>query len=53
MLRIRDVFPDPHFIPSRISDLGPQIQEQQKKKGERNLLDYIFLSHKFTKSKII
>jgi hypothetical protein len=37
----------PDFYPSRIPDLGSRIQKQQQKRGEKNLLSYLFCSHKF------
>jgi hypothetical protein len=48
VLRIRDVYPD--FYSSRIPDLGSRIQKQQQKRGvEKNVLSYLFCSHKFYK----
>jgi hypothetical protein len=40
--------PDPDYYPSRIPDLGSRIQKQQQKRGvKKNLLSYLFCSHKF------
>jgi hypothetical protein len=50
VLRIRDVYPDPDFYPSRIPDLGSRIQKQQQKRGVKKISCHNFLcSHKFHK----
>jgi hypothetical protein len=48
VLRIRDVYPGSRilfFYPSRI----PDPETSTKERGEKNLLSYLFLSHKFPK----
>jgi hypothetical protein len=40
--------PDPDFYPSRIPDLGSK-NRKKKGRGEKNLLSYLFLYHKFHK----
>jgi hypothetical protein len=44
--------PDPDFYPSRIPDPGSRIPDPKtatKDRGEKNLLSYLFYSHKFRK----
>jgi hypothetical protein len=42
--------PDPDFYPSRIPDPGSRIQKPEQKRGvKKNLLSYLFCSHKFHK----
>jgi hypothetical protein len=42
--------PDPEFYPSRIPDPGSRTQKHQEKRGvKKNLLSYLFCSHKFHK----
>jgi hypothetical protein len=43
VLRFRDVYPDPDFYPSRI----PDSKTATKERGEKNLLPYLFGSHKY------
>jgi hypothetical protein len=47
----RMFIPDPDFFPSRISDLGSEVQQQQKEEGEI-IVVLSFFSHKFHKMKI-
>jgi hypothetical protein len=47
--------PDPDFYPIRIPNPGSRIPDPKratKKRGEKNLLAYLFCSHKFHKIEI-
>jgi hypothetical protein len=53
VLRIRDVYPGSRILVLSIPDPGRRIPDPKtttKERGEKNLLSYLFCSHKFHKT---